>query len=119
MSLLLGGFVARLSTSDLKADIRRGREWLVQIAHGEDFGYDALRWHEYLWATDAGGYKWSRRSPDKWARHVIAEMARPGWTEAVRELEAQDQRQREPAVSADAAAMTAFRVRRDFGPPRC
>jgi hypothetical protein len=101
MSLLLGGFVARLSTGDLKADIRRGREWLVRTARGEDFGYDALRWHEYLWATDAGGYKWCRRSPDKWARHVQAGMARPGWAEAVRELEAEEQRHAEPGAAAD------------------
>jgi len=58
MTLLLGRFVARHSTDDLKATIRRGRQWLVRIAGGEDFGYDAPRWHEYLWATDAGGYKW-------------------------------------------------------------
>ena len=91
MTLLLGGFVARLSTGELKADIRRGREWLVRIGGGEDFGYDALRWHEYLWATDAGGYKWSRRSPDKWVRHVRVGMTRQGWAEAVRELEAEEQ----------------------------
>jgi hypothetical protein len=101
MSLLLGEFVARLSTGDLKAAIRRGREWLVQIARGEDFGYDALRWHEYLWATDAGGYKWSRRSPNKWARHVRARMVRPGWAEAVRELEAEDQKHAEPSTVPD------------------
>jgi hypothetical protein len=95
MALLLGGFVARLSTGDLKADIRRGREWLVGCARGEDFGYDALRWHDYLWATDAGGYRWSRRSPDKWARHVRAGMARPGWSDAVRELEAEELRHAE------------------------
>jgi hypothetical protein len=93
MTLLLGGFVARLSSSDLKADIRRGRAWLVRIGAGQDFGYDALRWHESLWASDAGGYKWSRRSPDKWARYVRAGMSRPGWAEAVRELEAEEAEQ--------------------------
>lgn len=91
MSLLLGGFVARQSTGNIKTDIRRGREWLVRIADGQDFGYDALRWHDYLWLTNLGGYKWSRRSPDKWMRHVRAGMARPGWAEAVRELTAEDQ----------------------------
>jgi hypothetical protein len=90
MSLLLGGFVARLSSGDLKADIRRGREWLVRIGRGQDFGYDAFRWHEYLWATNAGGYRWSRRSPDMWERHVRAGMNRPGWSDAVRELERED-----------------------------
>jgi hypothetical protein len=86
MTLLTGGFIAMLSTGDLKRDIQRGREWLVETT-GEDFGYDALRWHEYLWETDAGGYRWSRRSAEKWARHVRAGMSRPGWAEAVRELE--------------------------------
>jgi hypothetical protein len=88
MTLLLGGFVSGLSSGDLKADIRRGREWLVTVAGGPDFGYDAHRWHEYLWATNAGGYKWSRRSPDKWARHAQVEMNRPDQVEAVRALEA-------------------------------
>jgi hypothetical protein len=98
MSLLLGRFVARLSTGDLKADIRRGREWLVRVAPGQDFGYDAIRWHEYLWATDAGGYKWSRRNPLKWERHVRIGMTRPGWAEAVRELEAEDKGGTVPGV---------------------
>ena len=31
MTLLLGGFVARLSTGELKADIRRGREWVPAV----------------------------------------------------------------------------------------
>jgi hypothetical protein len=86
MSLLLGNFVARASTGDLKSDIQRGREWLVQIT-GQDFGYDAVRWHSYLWETNAGGYRWSRRSPKKWERHVQVGMSRPGWAEAVQELE--------------------------------
>jgi hypothetical protein len=95
MALLLGRFVARLSTGDLKADIRRGREWLVRISGGNDFGYDALQWHNYLWSTDAGGYRWSRRSPDKWARYVHAAMKRPGWADAVRALETDEQRDTE------------------------
>src|SRR5262245_35103545 len=98
MTLLLGGFVARQSSGDLKADIRRRREWLVRIGGGPDFGYDALRWHEHLWATDAGGYKWCRRSSDKWARQVRAGMNRPGWAEAVSALEAEDV---EPIAPAD------------------
>jgi hypothetical protein len=87
MNLLLGEFVARLSTDDLKVNIQKGREWLVSITK-QDFGYDALRWHEYLWEADAGGYKWSRRSRDKWEGRVRTGMSRPGWAEAVKELEA-------------------------------
>lgn len=60
MTLLLGGFVARLSTGDLAADIRLGRKWLVDIT-GEDFGYDPRAWHDHLRATDAGGYRWSNK----------------------------------------------------------
>jgi hypothetical protein len=90
MTLLLGGFVSRLSTGDLKADIRRGREWLLQIAPGNDFGYDALRWHDHLWETDAGGYKWSRRSSAKWARQARLAMSRVEWVEAVRCLQEED-----------------------------
>ncbi len=86
MTLLLGGLATPLSSGNLKADIQSGRDWLVEIT-GQDFGYDALRWHEYLWETDAGGYRWSRRSSDKWARHVRAGMSRSGWAEAVQELE--------------------------------
>jgi hypothetical protein len=85
MRLLLGQFVARLSTGDLKADIRHGREWLVNIA-GQDFGYDALRWHDYLWDSDAGGYRWERRSRDKWAREALLAMGNPAWQQAVQEL---------------------------------
>jgi len=92
MRFLLGISLPMGSSSNwtMAQRIRHGREQLARIT-GQDFGYDALRWHEHLWATDAGGYKWSRRSPDKWMRHVRAGMARPGWAQAVRELEADDQ----------------------------
>lgn len=116
MSLLLGGFVARLSTDNLKSDVRRGREWLVRIANGVDFGYDAIRRHEYLWATDAGGYRWCRRSPDKYARRVRAGVARPGWTEAVRELEAEDVA-RSTEQGAGAKGQRRFNGSRFYFPP--
>jgi hypothetical protein len=83
--------------------IRHGREWLVQTAGGLDFGYDALRWHEHLWTTNAGGYRGLRRSADKWAKHVRDMMAKPGWAEAVQELEAEEQRRAEPDAAADKA----------------
>ncbi len=44
--------------------IQHGREFLVRITR-EDFGYDAMRWHNDLWDNDAGGYRWARRSRDK------------------------------------------------------
>ena len=71
--------------SSLSDRIRHGREFLVQIT-GEDFGYDAMRWHDHLWATDAGGYRWARRSRAKWARQVEAAINNPAWQQAVREL---------------------------------
>jgi hypothetical protein len=67
--------------------VRHGRELLVLITR-KDFGYDAMRWHDYLWNTDAGGYRWARRSRDKWARHVQEAISRPESQQAVRELEA-------------------------------
>jgi len=101
MALLLGEFVARLSTGDLKVDIRNGREWLRQFARGGDFGYDALRWHEHLWATDAGGYRWCCPNAREWTQRIRAGMSRPGWVEAVRALEAEDRGRAEPGNAAD------------------
>lgn len=57
MTLFLGGFVARLATGDLRADVLQGREWLVKCA-GQDLGFDPSIWHEHLAASDAGGYRW-------------------------------------------------------------
>lgn len=76
--------------------IRHGREFLVRITR-QDFGYDAMRWHDYLWDTDAGGYRWARRSHGKWARVVEAAISSPEWQQAVRELEASA----EPDVAPD------------------
>jgi len=93
MTLLLGGFVSGLSNGNLEADIRLGREWLTKLPGEPDFGYDAIRWHEYLWASNSGGYKWQRRSADKWARLVRESISRPEWVQAVQELEAEEQSQ--------------------------
>src|SRR5262245_49504021 len=78
MTLLLGGFVARLSTGDLKADLQQGRDWLKRITK-QDFGHDVMRWHDYLWESDAGGYKWCRRSKERWAREILRAMNQPEW----------------------------------------
>jgi hypothetical protein len=67
--------------------IRHGREFLMQITR-RDFRYDAMRWHDHLWDTDEGGYRWARRSRDKWARQVEAATSNPEWQKAVRKLEA-------------------------------
>jgi hypothetical protein len=66
--------------------IKHGHEFLVKITH-QDFGYDAMRWHDYLWDSGAGGYRWSRRSREKWARQVEAAISDPVWQEAIRELD--------------------------------
>ena len=86
MRFLLG--THPLFRGGLGESIRQGRNRLTRITR-QDFGYDAVRWHEYLWETDAGGCRWCRRSPEKWLRHVRAGMARPGWAEAVAELMAE------------------------------
>lgn len=65
--------------------IRYGRDFLMRITR-QDFGYDALRWHEYLWESDAGGYRWARRSREKWRRHVEVAISRPEWQETIQEL---------------------------------
>jgi hypothetical protein len=82
--------------------IRHGREFLVRIT-GRDFGYDATRWHDYLWDTGDGGYRWARRSRDKWARQVEAATRAPEWQQAVRELE----RRAEPGTAPDPAGGSA------------
>src|SRR5262245_38522351 len=66
--------------------IRHGRDFLKDIT-GQDFGFDAMRWHDYLWDTDVGGYRWARRSREKWARQVKAVIGDPEWQKAVGELE--------------------------------
>jgi hypothetical protein len=81
--------------------IRHGREFLMRITR-QDFGYDAMRWHNHLWDTDAGGYRWARRSRDKWARQVEAAISNPEWQQAVRELEASA----EPGAAADRRSLS-------------
>ncbi len=66
--------------------IEHGRDFLVKITC-QDFRYDAMRWHDYLWDTDAGGYRWCRRSREKWARQVELAINNPQWKAAVSELE--------------------------------
>ena len=66
--------------------IKFGRELLVKIT-GRDFGYDPIQWHHYLWEVDAGGYRWSRSSENKWARYAEAALDDPEWREAVKELQ--------------------------------
>jgi hypothetical protein len=66
--------------------IETGRAWLMKCTR-QDFGYDALHWHEYLWETNAGGYKSSRRDYEKWRRVVSDAAQRPEWVAAVSELQ--------------------------------
>ena len=87
MILLLGGVLGMAQAQPMTERIRRGRKWLADIT-GQDFGYDAQRWHEYLWETDVGGYRWSRRSKDKWGNWPLEAMDNPEWQAAVKELEA-------------------------------
>jgi hypothetical protein len=88
MYQLLGRQLPMGPREGIRDRIRSGREFLVSIT-GRDFGYDALRWHEYLWDTDAGGYRWSRRSREKWARLAVTAMDDTGWRQAVQELESE------------------------------
>jgi hypothetical protein len=97
MTALLGGFVPRLSTGDLKTDIRRGRELLVQVA-GIDFGYDPQAWHEHLRSTDAGGYRWSNQHLS-FPRRIADAIANPEWQAAVASL--RSRQDAEPCATAD------------------
>ncbi len=87
MHSLLGHWLPMGMSRDwsLADRIRHGREFLVRITR-QDFGYDAMRWHNHLWDTDAGGYRWARRGRDKWARQVEAAVSSPEWQAAVAAL---------------------------------
>lgn len=89
MRLLLGRNLPMGTPSQRIDNIRSGREWLVRLTR-QDFGYDALKWHAHLWETDAGGYKWCRRSEEKWRRHAAEGAADPEWRALVKELEGRD-----------------------------
>ena len=97
--------------------VKHGREFLVQITH-QDFGYDAKSWHDYLWDSDAGGYRWGRRSREKWARQVEIAMLDPEWRQAVKELNKIHVRQAIEAGLEDSEAertMDVKDVRAEFG----
>jgi hypothetical protein len=88
MHQLLGGWVPVVPEQGLIDRIRSGRAFLVNITK-QDFGFDPLKWHEYLWMTDAGGYKWCRRSPAKWEKHARMQISRPEWIAAVQQIESE------------------------------
>ena len=86
MDALLGHWLPMgIPRGSLVERIRYGRELLMEIT-GRDFGYDAMQWHDHLWDTDDGGYRWARRSREKWARQVEAAINNLEWQEAVRSL---------------------------------
>ena len=86
MTLYLGGFVARLSTGDLRADVKHGHEWLVKCA-GQDLGFDPLAWHEHLRATNAGGYRWSNEHLG-FPRQIREAQQNAAWCSAITDLKA-------------------------------
>jgi hypothetical protein len=85
MAHLCGHCLPMRSPPDIRERVRSGREFLRQITR-QDFGYNPVQWHEYLWETDAGGYRWARRSRERWLRFAQAALADPAWQEAVRQL---------------------------------
>jgi hypothetical protein len=64
--------------------IRHGREWLVRITR-VDFGYELQAWHDFLCATDLGGYRWSNKHLG-FPRRIARALADPVWQAAVAEL---------------------------------
>jgi hypothetical protein len=64
--------------------IRDGHDFLVRIAR-VDLGYDPLAWHQYLRATDAGGYRWSNKHLG-FPRQIANALANLEWQAAVASL---------------------------------
>jgi len=85
MLQLLGEWLPMGPEESVKERIRSGHTFLVQIT-GEDFGFDPQRWHEYLQATNAGGYRWSNKhlGMPKRIAHAVSD---PAWCDAVEELQ--------------------------------
>jgi hypothetical protein len=83
MHALLGHLLPRGMPRDqtLVDRIRSGRAFLRRIAH-VDLGYDPLAWHEYLRATNAGGYCWSNKHLGM-PRRIALALADPDWQQAV------------------------------------
>jgi hypothetical protein len=86
MTLFRGGYVARLSTGDLRADVLHGHEWLVRGA-GQDLGFDPSVWHEHLRASDAGGYRWSNKHLG-FPRRIREARNNPAWLRVIDDLRA-------------------------------
>ena len=85
MKLLIGEQFARSGCSSKKECLWRGRELLCQIT-GEDFRYDAKRWHDYLIDTDAGGYTLNGYCQD-FAKRIEQLLSDREWLDARAELE--------------------------------
>lgn len=62
-----------------------GSRFLVRVTRN-DFGFDPLRWHEYLWESDAGGYRGRKRNKEARAKRIAQATQRPEWQEAIQEL---------------------------------
>jgi hypothetical protein len=86
MHHLLGLRLPLGSPADLVERVRHGHAWLVQLTR-QDFGYDLERWHEYLRATDAGGYRWSNKHLGM-PKRIVKALSDPEWQQAVEELRA-------------------------------
>jgi hypothetical protein len=89
MHALLGHLLPRGMSADqpLRERIREGREFLVRLA-GVDLGYDPAAWHDYLRATNDGGYRWSNKHLGM-PRQIAAALTDPQWHHAVAELQSE------------------------------
>jgi hypothetical protein len=64
--------------------IRDGHDFLVKLA-GVDLGYDPMKWHEHLVASNAGGYRFSNGHRG-FPRQIAEALADEDWRAAVEEL---------------------------------
>jgi hypothetical protein len=81
MLLMICGSLPMMSFSSAAEGIARGRQELNRIT-GKDFGYDPVAWHDYLVATNAGGYKWSNERLS-FPMSNKAALTNKAWQEAV------------------------------------
>ena len=85
MRLLLGIGLPMGAKQSVGQRILTGRDYLVRVAR-KDFGFDPLRWHEYHWESDAGGYRGRKRNKEARAKRIAQATQGLEWQKAIQEL---------------------------------
>lgn len=119
MSLLMGQSVAMHPYSPDESLVR-GRQVLVHLT-GTDFGYDLLKWHEYLLNANMTNYK--SRGAKRWTSRIANLTLDPTWIairnrlEETSAFEMQERKDRENQAAIDKA--NDFWCNKDRTCPRC